>query len=101
MAGSVGVAKTGGIDASVDLGGRDRGVAQQLLGGTQIGPALEQMRANRGGRGGGRTPRRDRRLASPEAKAPGHVGVGEAAAALGEEQRRLAWIGEEGAPAPF
>ena len=41
----------------------------------------------------------ERRFAGPEAEAAGDVGVREAAAALGEEERLLARIGREGAAA--
>src|SRR3954453_10420634 len=86
MGGSVRVAKAGRIDASVDLGGRDRGVAEQLLDRAQVGAALEQVRGEAVAQGVWGDTGGQRRLADPEAEAAGDVGVGEAAAALGEEE---------------
>ena len=48
----------------------------------------------------GRDPAGERRLADPEAEPAGDVGVGEPAAALGEEERLLARIGGQRAAAP-
>jgi len=65
-------------------------VAKQLLDGTQVGAAFQQVRGEavaqgmRGDTGG------ERGLANPEREAPGHVRAVQPATALGEEQRRLA-----------
>src|SRR4249919_1962341 len=95
MGGSVRVAQAGRIDASVDLRGRDRGVAEQLLDRAQVGAALEQVRGEAVSQGVRGDATGERGLADPEAETAGDVGAGEAAAALGEEKRRLARIGSE------
>src|SRR5512146_2277621 len=85
MGGSVRISQTRGVDPSVDLRGRNRGMAEQLLDRAQVGPTFQQV-------GGEAVPQRVRRdargergLAHPEGQAAGDVGVGEATAALGEE----------------
>src|SRR3954452_22288473 len=99
MGGSVRVAQACRVDASVDLGGRDRGVAEQLLDRAQVGAAFEQVRGEAVAQGVRRHAGSQGGLADPEAQAAGDVGVGEAAAALGEEQRPLARIAREGVAA--
>src|SRR5664279_4089196 len=42
-----------------------------------------------------RDPSGQRRLAGPEPESAGDIGVGEAAAALGEEESLLAWLGRQ------
>src|SRR4051812_551320 len=93
------VAEAGRIDPSVNLCGRDRGVAEQLLDRAQVGTALQEMRGEAVTQRVRRDSGRQRSFANPEPEPPGDVGVGEAPAALGEEEGLLARVRGQGVAA--
>src|SRR4051794_36656569 len=96
VGGRIRIAEASRVDASVDLCGRDRCVAEQLLDHSQVRPALEQVRGEAVSQRVRRDPGGQRRCADPEGEAASDVGVGEAAAALGEEERGLAGVAGKG-----
>ena len=65
-------------------------MTEQLLDRAQVGAAFEQVGGEAVAERVGRDAAGQRRLANPEAEPPGDVRIGEATAALGEEQGPLA-----------
>ena len=71
MGRSVGLPQARGIDTSVDLGRRYRGVAEQLLDRAQVRPAFQQMGGEAVAQGVRRDAGGERGLAHPEARGGG------------------------------
>src|SRR3954451_11977050 len=91
----VGGPKPGGLYPSVDLGRGDRGVAEQLLDGPEVGAAVEQVGREGVAQGVRGDAAVDRGVARPHPQAAPDVGGREPAAGLREEERVLPGLGRQ------
>ena len=87
MGSAIDLAQPGGVQVRVLLGGREGGVAEQLLDRPQVRPGLQQMRRERVAQGVRRDLRGKTRGAKPSLEKPRHGSRGQSPAPRVDEER--------------